>query len=204
MAVGGRAGNDHHDDLNRMCTRLARIAAIRRQDPLIRSHDPRASHVEGAVSGPGTGLYEGAASRDFIRPADLEAMEDVSSTPPASSCRIVTLAPEHDPGLKVTRLTLAGQKVQRLRRALQSEPRPATRGDRCGAVDVYAPGQRLPDALAPPRQHHPAGCSAWRTTFGSGSLATAFIYLTPRWRITCAQRRQTARSSSATVSPPPA
>ena len=106
-AVAGVLATIITDDLNRMCARLARIAAIRRQDPLI-ARMILGIHVEGPFLDPEPG-YAGAHPRDFIRPADLEAMKRLLDAA-CGLVRIVTLAPEHDPGLKVTRW-LAGQKI---------------------------------------------------------------------------------------------
>jgi len=95
------------DDLDRMAARLAKIAAIRRQDPLAASVI-LGIHVEGPFLNPEPG-YVGAHPRESIRPADLDAMKRLIDAA-EGLVRIVTLAPEHDAGLKVTRW-LAGQEI---------------------------------------------------------------------------------------------
>ena len=136
-----------------MAARLARIAAIRRQDPLA-ADVIRGIHVEGPFLNPEPG-YAGAHPRESIRPADLDAMKRLVDAA-EGLVRIVTLAPEHDPGLRVTGW-LAQQKIIVSAGHCDPEPRSASRGDRCRPVDVHPPGQRLPDVPASPRQHHPAG-----------------------------------------------
>jgi len=95
------------DDLDRMAARLAKIATIRRQDPLAASVI-RGIHVEGPFLNPEPG-YAGAHPAESIRPADLDAMKRLIDAAAGLVC-IVTLAPEHDPGLNVTRW-LAAQKI---------------------------------------------------------------------------------------------
>src|SRR5271157_3055481 len=95
------------DDLDRMLARLARIAEIRRRDPLV-ARMILGIHVEGPFLNPGPG-YAGAHPRESIRPADEDAMKRLVDAA-GGLVRIVTLAPEHDAGLKVTRW-LAGQKI---------------------------------------------------------------------------------------------
>lgn len=95
------------DDLDRMAARLARISAIRRQDPLA-TGVIRGMHVEGPFLNPEPG-YAGAHPRESIRPADLDAAKQLVDAA-EGLVRIVTLAPEHDPGLRVTRW-LAEQKI---------------------------------------------------------------------------------------------
>ena len=161
----------------------------------------RGIHVEGPFLNPEPG-YAGAHPRESIRPADLDAMKRLVDAA-EGLVRIVTLAPEHDPGLKVTRW-LAEQKIivsaghcnpslDQLRAAIDAGP-----------VDVHPSGQRLPDAPASPRQHHPAGAEPRGPASGSASSATAFTFLTRRWRITCAACRRTGRLSSAMEFRPPA
>jgi N-acetylglucosamine-6-phosphate deacetylase len=95
------------DDLDRMAARLARIAALRGQDPLV-AGVILGVHVEGPFLDPGPG-YAGAHPRESIRPADLDAMKRLVDAA-GGLVRIVTLAPEHDSGLAVTRW-LAEQKI---------------------------------------------------------------------------------------------
>ena len=94
-------------DPDRMAARLARIAAVRRQDPLA-AKVILGVHVEGPFLNPEPG-YAGAHPVESIRPADLDAMQRLVDAA-GGLVRIVTLAPEFDAGLKVTRW-LAGQKI---------------------------------------------------------------------------------------------
>jgi N-acetylglucosamine-6-phosphate deacetylase len=95
------------DDLDRMIARLARIAEIRRHFPPV-AQIILGIHVEGPFLHPEPG-YAGAHPRESIRPADLDAMKRFVDAA-EGLVRIVTLAPEHDAGLKVTRW-LAEQKI---------------------------------------------------------------------------------------------
>ena len=95
------------DDLDRMAARLARIAAIRRQDALA-ADVISGIHVEGPFLNPEPG-YVGAHPPQAVRPADLDAMKRLLDAA-TGLVRIVTLAPEFDAGLAVTRW-LAGQKI---------------------------------------------------------------------------------------------
>jgi N-acetylglucosamine-6-phosphate deacetylase len=95
------------DDLYRMVGRVARIAELRSQDPLI-AQMILGIHIEGPFLDPGLG-YVGAHPQKWIRPADLEAMKRLIEAA-AGLVRIVTLAPEHDADLKVIRW-LAEQRI---------------------------------------------------------------------------------------------
>ena len=95
------------DDLDRMAARLARIAAIRQQDPLVASVIC-GIHVEGPFLDPSPG-YVGAHPPAAVRPAELQAMKRLVDAA-GGLVRIVTIAPEHDLGLSVTRW-LAEQKI---------------------------------------------------------------------------------------------
>ncbi|MEN6449979.1 MAG: N-acetylglucosamine-6-phosphate deacetylase [Thermoguttaceae bacterium] len=88
------------DDLPRMESRLARIAAIRERDPLVRDV-LWGIHVEGPFisSLPG---YHGAHPSETIRPADVGLMQRLLDAADGL-VRLVTLAPECDPGLKLVR-----------------------------------------------------------------------------------------------------
>ncbi len=95
------------DELPRMEARLKRIAAIRRQDPLVREV-VWGIHVEGPFISDVPG-YHGAHLRQAVRPAEPEAMQRLLDAADGL-VRLVTLAPEHDPGMKVIRY-LAGRKI---------------------------------------------------------------------------------------------
>ena len=187
------------DDLDSMCARLERIAAIRREDPLI-ARMILGIHVEGPFLDPGPG-FAGAHPPQWIRPADGDEMKWLVDAA-AGLVRIVTLAPEHDPGLKVTRW-LAERKIivsaghcnpslDQLRAAIDAGLSMFTHlGNGCPMfLDRHDNVIQRVLSLA--------------GDLGSASSATAFIYPTSRWRITSAACRQTVRLSSATGFPPPA
>ena len=95
------------DELPRMEARLKRIAAIRRQEPLVREV-VWGIHVEGPFISDLPG-YHGAHPRGAVRPAELDAMKRLLDAADGL-VRLVTLAPERDPGLKTVRY-LAGRKI---------------------------------------------------------------------------------------------
>lgn len=92
------------DDLGSMCRRLARLAALRAADPLV-ERVVAGVHIEGPFLNAAAG-FRGAHPEDAIRPADAGEMERLLDAA-AGLTRLVTLAPERDPGLKVTRLLSA-------------------------------------------------------------------------------------------------
>jgi N-acetylglucosamine-6-phosphate deacetylase len=95
------------DQLPRMEARLARIAAICRQDPLVREV-VRGIHVEGPFISPAFG-YVGAHPPAAVLPPDVDSMQRLLDAADGL-VRLVTLAPERDPGMKVVR-HLAGQGI---------------------------------------------------------------------------------------------
>jgi len=95
------------DDVERMAGRLSRIASLREQDPL--AHELIwGFHIEGPFLSESPG-YAGAHPIEHVRPADLDAMQYLLDAA-AGLTRLVTLAPERDAGLRVTR-RLADQGV---------------------------------------------------------------------------------------------
>jgi N-acetylglucosamine-6-phosphate deacetylase len=88
------------DDLDAMCRRLSRLAALRDRDPLA-TRLIAGIHIEGPFLNERDG-YRGAHPRDAIRPADLDSTSRLLDAA-GGLTRIVTLAPERDPGLSVTR-----------------------------------------------------------------------------------------------------
>jgi N-acetylglucosamine-6-phosphate deacetylase len=95
------------DDLDAMCRRLSALAAIRERDALVR-RVVEGIHVEGPFLNESDG-YRGAHPRDAVRPADLDSMKRLLDA--AGGCaRVVTLAPERDASMAVTRF-LASQGV---------------------------------------------------------------------------------------------
>ena len=105
--VAGMLATIITDDLDRMAARLARIAAIRRQDPLA-AGVIRGIHVEGPFLNPEPG-YAGAHPVASIRPADLDAMRRLLDAA-EGLVRIVTLRRNTTEGLRVTGW-LAQQKI---------------------------------------------------------------------------------------------
>ena len=95
------------DELPRMTARLNRIAAICRQDPLVREV-VWGIHIEGPFINEIAG-YVGAHPPRAVRPADLDSAKRLLEAADGLT-RLVTLAPERDPGQRVTRY-LAKQQV---------------------------------------------------------------------------------------------
>jgi N-acetylglucosamine-6-phosphate deacetylase len=95
------------DDLAAMCRRLSTLAVLREQDSLAQRLIAGV-HIEGPFLNETDG-YRGAHPRDAIRPADTVAMARLVDAAQGLT-RVVTLAPERDPGFAVTRW-LASQGV---------------------------------------------------------------------------------------------
>jgi N-acetylglucosamine-6-phosphate deacetylase len=91
-----------------MCARIARLATLRAADPLVAAMIP-AIHVEGPFINESPG-YRGAHPADAIRPADLDAAKQLVDAGDGL-VRLVTLAPERDADLRVTRW-LTGHNVR--------------------------------------------------------------------------------------------
>jgi N-acetylglucosamine-6-phosphate deacetylase len=87
-------------DLDAMCRRLANICRVREADPTI-ANVIWGIHIEGPFLNEQPG-YIGAHPPAHARLADLEAMQRLLEAA-GGLTRIVTLAPERDPQLKVTR-----------------------------------------------------------------------------------------------------
>lgn len=90
-----------------MATHLARLVELREQDPFIKQVMP-GLHIEGPFLNETPG-YRGAHPVDAIHPANEDEMKRLLDAA-GGLTRIVTLAPERDPGLKVTRM-LAKQGI---------------------------------------------------------------------------------------------
>lgn len=88
------------DDLRAMCRRLSRLAELREADTLA-TRLIAGLHIEGPFLNEGDG-YRGAHPLDAIRPADVESMARLLDASRGLT-KIVTLAPERDGGLAVTR-----------------------------------------------------------------------------------------------------
>ncbi len=95
------------DDVDKMAARLARLAEVRRADPLAQEMI-LGVHIEGPFISGAEG-YVGAHPQAAVRPANLAQMERLLEAADGLT-RIVTLAPEHDEGLRVTRY-LADQGI---------------------------------------------------------------------------------------------
>src|SRR5581483_5617994 len=89
------------EEPEKMCARLAAILRHREQDPLVRSVIA-GFHIEGPFLNPTDG-FRGAHPADAIRPAEISLMKRMLDSA-GGLARIVTLAPEADPGSQVTRL----------------------------------------------------------------------------------------------------
>jgi N-acetylglucosamine-6-phosphate deacetylase len=89
------------DVLDSMCGRLSALAAMRARDPLA-TRVIAGFHIEGPFLNAADG-YRGAHPRDAIRRADPEAMRRLLEAA-SGLTKLVTLAPEQDPGFAVTRL----------------------------------------------------------------------------------------------------
>jgi len=95
------------DDLSAMCHRLSRLAEVREADPLAKRLIAGV-HIEGPFLSDREG-YRGAHPLDAIRPADVDSMKQLFDAARGLT-RVVTLAPECDPGLAVTRF-LASHRI---------------------------------------------------------------------------------------------
>lgn len=92
------------DDLAAMSRRLSRLAELRSADPLA-ERLIAGIHIEGPFLSAKDG-YRGAHPLDAIRPADLPSMSRLLDAAQGLT-RVVTLAPECDAGLAVTRLLVS-------------------------------------------------------------------------------------------------
>ena len=89
------------DDLERMCGRLRRLAELRGADDVTRTMI-LGLHIEGPFLNESAG-YIGAHPPQFARPADVAAMERLREAG-GGLVKLVTLAPERDSKLRVTRM----------------------------------------------------------------------------------------------------
>lgn len=90
-----------------MCARLATLATLRAADPLAQRLIA-GIHIEGPFINEADG-FRGAHPRDAVQPADVETMKRLLDAA-GGLTRLVTLAPERDPGSRVTQL-LASQGI---------------------------------------------------------------------------------------------
>jgi N-acetylglucosamine-6-phosphate deacetylase len=95
------------DSLDAMEARLKRLVRLRQSIPSFRRM-VRGFHIEGPFISPVEG-YRGAHPADAVVMADKSAMERLLDAADGLT-RVVTLAPERDPGMVVTRL-LSGRNI---------------------------------------------------------------------------------------------
>jgi N-acetylglucosamine-6-phosphate deacetylase len=95
------------DSLDRMTERLVNVAAIRQTDQLVRDVI-WGLHIEGPFINESLG-YVGAHPPEHVQPASVEAMRRLLDSA-GGLTRVVTLAPERDSGMQVTKF-LAGQGI---------------------------------------------------------------------------------------------
>jgi N-acetylglucosamine-6-phosphate deacetylase len=88
------------ESLEKMQTRLRRLAELREADPLA-NRLIAGLHIEGPFINDADG-YRGAHPLDAVRPADIDSMMRLLDAA-GGLARIVTLAPERDNGFQVTR-----------------------------------------------------------------------------------------------------
>lgn len=103
--VGGILATVITEDISRMAVRLANLARHRERDPLARGMIA-GFHIEGPFLNEAPG-YRGAHPADAIHPADPDEMKRLLDAA-GGLARLVTLAPERDPGLRVTRMLSDG------------------------------------------------------------------------------------------------
>ncbi len=96
------------EDVNRMCARIARLAELRERDALAK-RIIAGLHVEGPFISPLDG-YRGAHPADAVIPRDVNVMSRLLNAG-GGLVRLVTLAPECDEDLRVTRMLAGGGVV---------------------------------------------------------------------------------------------
>jgi len=105
--VGGILATIITADVDAMCRRLEKIRLLRERDPLAKQIIV-GFHIEGPFLNETPG-YRGAHPAAAVRLGDIEVMHRLLDAA-GGMARLVTLAPERDPGLKVTRM-LAGRGI---------------------------------------------------------------------------------------------
>jgi N-acetylglucosamine-6-phosphate deacetylase len=95
------------DHVDVMCCRLEKVRTLRERDPLA-AKLIRGIHLEGPFLNQTAG-FRGAHPADAIRPANVDAMKSLLDAA-GGLTRIVTLAPERDPGFAVMRM-LAEERI---------------------------------------------------------------------------------------------
>jgi N-acetylglucosamine-6-phosphate deacetylase len=105
--VGGFLATIITEQLDAMCRRLAKLAQLREADPLAKQLIA-GLHIEGPFINETDG-YRGAHPRDAVLPGHVDAMKRLLDAA-SGLTSLVTLAPERDPGLHLTRM-LAGRGI---------------------------------------------------------------------------------------------
>ena len=105
--VGGILATIITDGLDAMCRRLAAIRDLRERDPLAKQVIA-GIHIEGPFLNEAPG-FRGAHPVDAIQAADADLTKCLLDAA-GGLARIVTLAPERDPGFRVTRM-LSDQRI---------------------------------------------------------------------------------------------
>jgi N-acetylglucosamine-6-phosphate deacetylase len=95
------------DEVDTMCRRFRRLVELREKSDLAKAMIA-GIHIEGPFINGAVG-FVGAHPATAVRPADVETMKKLLEAA-GGLARIVTLAPEHDDGAKVTRF-LAGEGI---------------------------------------------------------------------------------------------
>ena len=99
--VGGILATIITENLDKMASRLKNLALLRQQVPLAQEIIA-GFHIEGPFINEAIG-YRGAHPLDAICPASMDAMKQLLDAADGLT-KVVTLAPEKDEGLKVTRM----------------------------------------------------------------------------------------------------
>ena len=105
--VGGILATLITDSVEQLCTKLRQLVAFREADPSVREMIV-GFHIEGPFLNAKTG-YIGAHPPEWVRPANIEEMDRLLDAA-SGLTRLVTLAPENDPGFATTRF-LAEQGI---------------------------------------------------------------------------------------------
>src|SRR5688572_25019334 len=103
--VGGILATVITDTLESMLARLRNLAALRERHDVCR-RTIAGVHIEGPFISPVTG-YRGAHPLDAVRPANEDDMRRLLDAA-GGLTKLVTLAPEYDEGLRVTRMLARG------------------------------------------------------------------------------------------------
>lgn len=115
------------DSIDTMSKRIANFVKLRDADPLVQRLIP-GIHIEGPFLSPVEG-FRGAHPVDAIHPANVDEMKQLLDAG-EGLVRLVTLAPENDPGMETTRF-LASQGI-----TVSAGHSNASLDDLCAAADA--------------------------------------------------------------------